>query len=96
MEEIRHRNVEKTPGKILIRIEAVDEVCNSYSLEKEVDSLDAIGRSFLDDFGETANLFLRHMGFPQFNKTTLLMESLTEEECEYVTAYLNDLRKEKE
>ena len=51
-----------------------------------------LGETPLSVLGEVINSFIHAIGYPSFNKETILMTSLTEEEVAYLLDCLEDYR----
>ena len=50
----------------------------------------------ISEFGRIINHFLRMVGYPSFDKDMVYMESITEEEAEYLDSWLKGYREKKE
>lgn len=47
---------------------------------------------FFDEFAREVNIFLRQCGYPSYNKDTVFLKSITDEELEELEDYLETIR----
>ena len=76
-----------------IRLEHENEFGDVYTMEISEEIYEP-RETPIDKFGRGLNLFLKQCGYEYFNKDTLLMESVTDEESEVLRNFLADYRAE--
>lgn len=77
---------------VRIELRVTDELNNSYSMDNEVGLYPDLGNDFLDEFAREVNIFLRQCGYPSYNKDTVFLKSITDEELEELEDYLETIR----
>lgn len=78
----------------IIRLYYRNEFDGEYEISRTADTCSEFGFDTISVFAQTINLFLRHIGYPSFDKDTVFLESVTEDEYEMLHDYLQDMRGE--
>ena len=82
-------------SKIKIGFTYTDHFGDEYSASSLVEVFDELGETDLDVIGAQLNAFLIQIGYPREN-SHILMDDLTEDECEALHGYLQELRERKD
>lgn len=78
-------------AKIKIGFTYTDHFGSEYSASSFVEVFDSLGETDLDVIGRQLNAFLIQIGYLRENDC-MLMDDLTEDECDELHSYLMDLR----
>lgn len=81
-------------SKVTIGFHYVDEYNNEFKNESTVEVFYSLGDTNLSIIGTCLNNFLRQIGFYRHNDN-ILMEDLTDEECDAVVDFLEQYREER-
>ena len=85
--------MEENP-KIKIGFTYTDYFSNEYSASSIVEVFDTLGETDLDVIGRQLNAFLIQIGYLRENDC-ILMDDITEDECNALHEYLQELRERK-
>ena len=81
---------------IRLKMEYENEFGHIYTMENKVDVYPDLGNDILDEFATQINRFMGQIGYPSFNKDKIFLESVTEEEYDYLIGCLDEYRENKE
>ena len=85
----------KDTSKIRFKIEFENQYHNIYKMESKVDIYPDLGNDEINELAGQINNFMRQIGYSSFNKDKIFLESVTEEEYEYLLNCLDEYREDK-
>lgn len=77
---------------IRLKMEYENEFGHKFTMENKTEIYPDLGNDTLDELAEQINNFMRQIGYPSFNKDKIFLESVTEEEYEYLIGCLDEYR----
>jgi hypothetical protein len=81
---------------IRLKMEYENEFGHTFTMENKVDVYSEFGNDILDEFARQINKFMEQIGYLSFNKDKIFLESVTEEEYDYLIECLDEYRENKE
>ena len=78
--------------KIKLELKYKDLQDNNYGMSSEVTIYPDIGTAEQNEIAIIINTFMRQIGYLQYDKTMVFLESVTEEEYEYLLTMLENYR----
>ena len=69
-----------------------NEFGSEYEISQTANTYPDLGEDEISILARTINLFLRHIGYPVFDKDMVFLESITEDEYDMLQDYLFELR----
>lgn len=78
--------------KIRLELKYRDLQDNNYGMSNEVTIYPDIGTTEQDEIAIIINTFMRQIGYLQYDKTMVFLESVTEEEYDYLLTMLENYR----
>ena len=81
---------------IRLKMEYENEFGHTFMMENKVDVYSDLGNDTLDEFATQINRFMGQIGYLSFDKDKIFLESVTEEEYDYLIGCLDEYRESKE
>lgn len=70
-------------------------ICHALTMEQTTQLYPDLGCDELETLASFINKFLNAFGYPRYDKQYVFLESVTEEECNYLVSCLEDYRNDK-